>query len=193
MTLWLRLTGTATPGRLGHWAPRPCQSRGRRGGSGPLIGWRAWPSPEPPRRLIGCAAQMTSSVLSKKPAGRPLCSPQPIVGVGGPTSPPGPGAAQLGVNAVAVGRCTWVRDPRGGGAGARPRCDLWPYGHSSRASPPPGSPAPAPQTRDLKSTQTLCDRRSDACDTLHRPRGRDPGEQARTRLRRSHALKHARG
>lgn len=135
MTLWLRLTGTATPGRLGHWAPRPCQSRGRRGGSGPLIGWRAWPSPEPPRRLIGCAAQMTSSALSKKPAGRPLCSPQPIVGVGGPTSPPGPGAAQLGVNALAVGRCTWVRGPRGGGAGVRPRCDLWPYGHSSRPGP----------------------------------------------------------
>lgn len=32
LTLWLRLTGTATPGRLGHWAPRPCQSRDRRGG-----------------------------------------------------------------------------------------------------------------------------------------------------------------
>lgn len=61
---------------------------------------------------------------------------------------PRPGAAPLGVNALAVGRCTWVRDPRGGGAAGRPGCALWPNGRGSRSSPPPGL-RPRPRRRAI--------------------------------------------
>ena len=47
---------------------------------------------------------MTSSALSEKPAGRPLCSPEPIARVGGLTSvPAGPPGAPRNVNALAAG------------------------------------------------------------------------------------------
>lgn len=121
LTLWLRLTGTATPGRLGHWAARPRQVPGQAGRAPPPDWLTGRPSPGPSRRLIGCAAQMTSSSLSEKPAGRPLCSPEPIALVGGLTSPPaGPRGAPRGVNALAAGAGPESRAARGGGARARP-------------------------------------------------------------------------
>lgn len=46
---------------------------------------------------------MTSSALSEKPAGRPLCSPEPIARVGGLTSAPaGPPGVPRRVNALAA-------------------------------------------------------------------------------------------
>ena len=128
-----------------------------------LIGWRAWPSPGPPHYLIGCAAQMTSQALLKKPSGRPLCSPEPIAGVGGLTSPPtGPREAQRAVDALAAGRRTRSRDSRVGEA------------ETSPGTLPPGS-ASWPRLR----RPALCNPSSPS----HACWCQDPGKDAGTPLR----------
>lgn len=91
---------------------------GQAGRGAPLIGWLAWP----PRRMIGCVAQMTSSALSEKPAGRPLCSYEPIAGMGRLTSPP------AGLRWARTAKTRWPRcgavsqTLTVGGVRARPGC-----------------------------------------------------------------------
>lgn len=152
-----KVNGNCHPGAT--WAlgsPAP-PVRGQRGGCAPLIGGRAWPSPGPPRCPIGGAAQMTVSALSEKPAGRPLCSPEPMAGVGGLTSPPaGSLLAQRGVNALAAGRWAEGRVSEGRGRGARPRPGCW---RPDGAADPL---LPSPPTRALKSVRALGTSRSDS-------------------------------